>query len=69
MIEPFAKGAPEPFIAQYGSFLKGAKTPLAFAQALVKSGFNSGDAKTGGNPHFIENTQTGIHMVVSRAKC
>ena len=57
------------FIAQYGSFLRGVNTPLAFAHALVKSGFNSGDAKTGGNPNFVENTQTGIHMVVSRAAC
>lgn len=57
------------FIAQYGSFLKGAKSPLVFAQALVRSGFNSGDAKTGGNTNFVANTQTGIHMVVSRAAC
>ena len=57
------------FIAQYGSSLRGTNTPLAFAHALVKSGFNSGDARTGGDPNFVENTQTGIHMVVSRAAC
>jgi hypothetical protein len=41
------------FLAQYGSFLRGAKSSLAFAQALIKSGFNSGDAKTGGNRRRI----------------
>ena len=57
------------FVAQYGAHLQGASTPLAFAQALIKSHFNSGNAATGGNSHFVENTQTGIYMVISRGKC
>ncbi len=57
------------FIAQYGTYVRGAKTSLAFAQGLVSSGFNSGNAATGGNPNFIANTQTGIAMVVKRKAC
>lgn len=57
------------FIAQYGSYLRGAASPEAFAQGLVKSGFNSGSAKTGGNDNFVANTVTGIAMVEKRHAC
>ena len=57
------------FVVQYGGPLRGAKTPDEFAQGLIRSGFNSGKAKTGGNPHFVSNTKTAIDMVERRRSC
>jgi hypothetical protein len=57
------------FIAQYGAHLYGTASPAAFAQGLIKSGFNSGSAKTGGNDDFADNTVTAIAMVERRRAC
>jgi hypothetical protein len=63
----FASG--QSFLSQYGSGLSSATSPTAFAQQLIKNHFNSGNAKTGGNPNFIPNTVTGIGMVARRKGC
>lgn len=63
----FASG--QSFLAQYGTGLSQASDPTAFAQQLIKNHFNSGNAKTGGNPNFVANTVTGINMVIRRKGC
>lgn len=57
------------FIAQYGSFLRAAASSQAFAQGLIRSGFNSGKSGTGGAGNFAANTVTGIAMVEQRRAC
>ena len=57
------------FIAQYGQYLRGAGSPQALAQGLIRSHFNSGSAKTGGNDNFASNTVTAIAMVERRKAC
>lgn len=57
------------FIAQYGGALRGAKSPEAFAQALIRAHFNSGSSRTGGNDNFAVNTLTAIAMVEKRRAC
>jgi Mannosyl-glycoprotein endo-beta-N-acetylglucosaminidase len=41
------------FAAQFGSFVKGVSNRTAFAEALVKAGFNPATAAGGGNPNFV----------------
>jgi hypothetical protein len=55
------------FAAQYGKYVAGISDPTAFAQALVKAGFNSGKAP-GGDPKFVEKTVGTIASVARRMK-
>ena len=57
------------FVAQYGLYVRAVSSPEAFAKGLVRSHFNSGSAKTGGNDNFVENTKTAIAMVEKRRAC
>ncbi|MGA7675154.1 MAG: hypothetical protein WCA78_08925 [Rhizomicrobium sp.] len=55
------------FAARYGKYVAGISDPTAFAQALVKAGFNSGKAP-GGDPKFVEKTVGTIASVARRMK-
>jgi len=57
------------FAAQYGSFVQGVTNPTAFAQALVKAGFNSGTSAGGGNPNFVTSTAATISATAGRMTC
>ncbi len=56
------------FAAQYGSFVNGVTNPTAFAQALVKAGFNPGTAPLG-NPNFVRDTAATINATAGRMQC
>lgn len=55
------------FAAQHGKYVSGVTDPTAFAQALVKAGFNSGKAP-GGDPKFVEKTVATIASAMKRMK-
>jgi RHS repeat-associated protein len=57
------------FAAQYGSYVQGVTNPTAFAQALVKAGFNPGSAALGGNPNFVKDTAATINATAGRMQC
>lgn len=57
------------FAAQFGSFVNGVSNPTAFAQALVKAGFNPGTAAGGGNPNFVTSTAATINATAGRMQC
>jgi len=54
------------FAALYGNAVRGIADPHAFAQALIKVRFNSGNAKTGGNPNFASSTASTIYSTKRR---
>jgi hypothetical protein len=54
------------FAALYGNAVRGIVDPHAFAQALIKARFNSGNAKTGGNPNFTSSTASTIYSTKRR---
>jgi RHS repeat-associated protein len=56
------------FAAQYGSFVRGVTNPTAFAQALVKAGFNPGKLPLG-NPNFVRDTAATINATAGRMQC
>lgn len=56
------------FAAQYGSYVSGASSATAFAQALVKAGFNPGKAPKG-NPNFVRDTAATINATAGRMNC
>jgi hypothetical protein len=56
------------FAAQYGSYVTGVTNPTAFAQALVKAGFNTGTAPFG-NPSFVKDTAATIGATAGRMTC
>ena len=57
------------FAAKYGSYVKNANTPEAFADALVSSHFNSGDASNGGRSGFKTYLVGIIAQVKARMEC
>lgn len=57
------------FSARYGYAVKGKKTPLAFAQALVAIGFNTGNAASGGRNGFANYLAGIIENVKDRLSC
>lgn len=57
------------FAARYGSAVRGKKEPLDFANALVRAGFNSGDASNGGRAGFAHYLAGIISVVKARATC
>jgi hypothetical protein len=57
------------FAAQNGSFVKGVANPTAFAQGLVKAGFNPATAAGGGNPDFVSSTASTINATAGRMQC
>ncbi|MFI5176597.1 MAG: hypothetical protein ACHQKY_17185, partial [Terriglobia bacterium] len=57
------------FAAQFGSFVNGVSNPTAFAQALVKAGFNPATAAGGGNPNFVASTAATINATAGRMQC
>jgi hypothetical protein len=57
------------FKIRYGNAVKGKKDALAFGKALVKAGFNSGDAASGGRTGFAEYLADIIKMVKERMAC
>ena len=57
------------FLIRYGNAVRSKKDPLAFAQALVNIGFNTGNAANGGRAGFV-NYLVGIIMAVKgRLSC
>lgn len=59
----------ESFALRYGSAVKGKKDPLAFSQALVAIGFNTGNAANGGRAGFANYLAGIITMVKGRLSC
>jgi flagellum-specific peptidoglycan hydrolase FlgJ len=57
------------FLARFGDAIHGKSDPDAFAQALVKAGFNSGKAATGGRDNFAHYLADIIRMVQRRMAC
>ncbi len=56
------------FAAQYGTFVNQVRDPTAFAQALVRAGFNPGKAPDG-NPNFVRDTAATITATAERLQC
>ncbi|NBF01961.1 hypothetical protein GV819_06620 [Pseudomonas sp. Fl5BN2] len=57
------------FALRYGSAVRSKRDPMAFAQALVFSGYNSGDAATGGRNGFAKYLADIIVAVRGRLAC
>ncbi len=57
------------FEMRYGNAVKGKTKPLDFANALVKAGFNSGNADSGGRTGFAQYLAGIIGMVKTRMAC
>jgi len=57
------------FANRYGSAVRGKKEPLEFALALVKIGFNTGNAATGGRNGFAHYLADIIATVKGRLAC
>jgi hypothetical protein len=57
------------FAARYGHAVKGRKEPLAFSQALVSIGFNTGNATNGGRDGFAHYLADIIKVVRGRMAC
>ncbi|HTS26072.1 MAG TPA: hypothetical protein VMH81_09355 [Bryobacteraceae bacterium] len=65
---PSYKASAQSFAKQYGALVKGKKTPEEFVRALVPR-FNTGNAKTGGNPNFVSDTVNVIKTTRTRMDC
>ena len=65
---PSYSASAQSFAAQYGSNVQGVTDPTAFAQALVKAGFNPGKAPLG-NPNFVRDTAATINATAGRMQC
>ncbi|WP_248768787.1 glucosaminidase domain-containing protein [Pseudomonas sp. MWU12-2345] len=57
------------FATRYGSAVRGKKDPMEFAQTLVKIGFNTGRAATGGRDGFAKYLAQIITTVKGRLAC
>jgi len=57
------------FIDRYGTAIRGSSTPQQFVDALIRSGFNTADAKTNGNPKFPVEVPNAITAVTARLLC
>jgi hypothetical protein len=57
------------FAAKYGSLVKGIADPKDFGAALVRGGFNSGSASTGGRDNFAQYLAGVIADVKARIAC
>nr|WP_256262806.1 glucosaminidase domain-containing protein [Pseudomonas gingeri] len=57
------------FATRYGAAVRGKKDPLEFAQTLVKIGFNTGNAATGGRDGFAKYLAQIIIAVKGRMAC
>ncbi|EAW8149235.1 hypothetical protein GJ200_19710 [Salmonella enterica subsp. enterica] len=57
------------FAIKYGNAVRDVKDALAFCDALVKAGFNSGDSRTGGTDNYAKKTADIIIMVGRRMAC
>lgn len=57
------------FALRYGSSVRSKRDPMEFAQALVRSGYNSGDAASGGRNGFAEYLAKIIVAVRGRMAC
>ncbi|WP_426186829.1 glucosaminidase domain-containing protein [Pseudomonas sp. NFXW11] len=57
------------FAQSFGSAVRGKRDPMEFAQALVRSGYNSGDAATGGRNGFAKYLADIIIAVRGRMAC
>ena len=57
------------FAIKYGNAVRDVKDALAFCDALVKAGFNSGDSSTGGTDNYAKKTSDIIIMVGRRMAC
>ncbi|HTQ12315.1 MAG TPA: RHS repeat-associated core domain-containing protein [Rhizomicrobium sp.] len=66
---PSYAASAQSFAAQYGAGVRGADTPEQFAQDLVDEVFNTANAETGGDPHFVSKTASVINSVARRMKC
>src|SRR5450755_311773 len=62
---PSYSASAQSFAAQYGGSVKGVANPTAFAQALVKAGFNPGKAPLG-NPNFVRDMAATINATAGR---
>ena len=56
------------FAAQYGPTVSGISDPTAFAQALVRAGFNPATAPAG-NPNFVADTASTINTTAVKMTC
>ena len=54
------------FALRYGDAVRGIKNPVAFAQALVRAKFNSGNSKNGGSDNFVTKTADTINSTKRR---
>ncbi|AUV04227.1 glucosaminidase domain-containing protein [Phytobacter ursingii] len=59
----------ESFAARFGKAVMGKRDPQAFAQALMMSGYNSGDPRTGGRAGFAKYLIDIINAVKGRMEC
>lgn len=66
--DSFQKSA-QSFALRYGASVRGKREPMEFAQALVRSGYNSGDAATGGRNGFADYLAKIIVAVRGRMAC
>lgn len=57
------------FVIKWGASVKNISDPLAFSQALVKAGYNTGNAKTGGRDGFAAYLAGIIIQVKARMEC
>ncbi|MFK3789223.1 glucosaminidase domain-containing protein [Pseudomonas piscis] len=57
------------FAQSFGASVRGKREPMEFAQALVRSGYNSGDAATGGRNGFAKYLADIIIAVRGRMAC
>ncbi len=57
------------FASRFGNAVKGKKDPVAFVEALVKAGYNTGNSKTGGTDHYVDKVVGIIGMVKRRMAC
>jgi hypothetical protein len=57
------------FVARFGSAVMGQEDPKAFALALMRAGYNSGDPKTGGRAGFVQYLTDIIGAVKARMAC
>ncbi|WP_025127332.1 glucosaminidase domain-containing protein [Pseudomonas sp. PH1b] len=66
--DSFQKSA-QSFAQRYGASVRSKRDPLEFAQALVRSGYNTGDAATGGRNGFASYLADIINAVRGRLAC
>jgi flagellum-specific peptidoglycan hydrolase FlgJ len=66
--DSFQKSA-QSFATSFGAAVRGQREPMAFAQALVRSGYNTGNAKTGGRDGFAQYLADIIIAVRGRMAC